>query len=142
MVDVYVIGSLRNPVLPAVSTALRSAGFAAFDDWYAAGPHADDCWRDYEKERGHSYAEALLGHAASQVFGFDRYHLKRCAAAVLVLPAGRSAHLELGWILGQNKPGFILLEKGVERWDVMYKFATGVYDDMSDLVVGMQKVLQ
>jgi hypothetical protein len=58
------------------------------------------------------------------------------------MPAGRSAHLELGWILGKDKPGFVLVEKGVERWDVMYKFATGVYDNTSDLVVGMQKVLQ
>ena len=38
----YVIGSLRNPAVPQVAKRLREAGFLVFDDWYAAGPEADD----------------------------------------------------------------------------------------------------
>lgn len=126
---VYVIGSLRNPRVPAIAAALREAGYDAFDDWYAAGPEADDIWQHYERERGRVYAEGLAGWHAGHVYDFDRHHLTRCDAGVLVLPAGKSAHIELGFVVGQGKPGYILMESGEpDRWDVMYKFATVVYD--------------
>lgn len=120
---IYLIGSLRNPKVPEVANALRKEGYEVFDDWYAAGPEADDKWRDYEKGRGHSYKEALDGYAARHVFEYDHFHLNRALAGALILPAGKSGHLELGYLIGQGKPGFILVDDP-ERWDVMYKFAT------------------
>lgn len=134
MARIYVIGSLRNPGIPQVSAALRKAGHYVFDDWHAAGPEADDCWKAYEQARGRSYIEALSGHAAQHVFDFDKRHLDDCDTAVLVYPAGKSAHLELGYMLGKGKRGFILLEDGNDRWDVMTKFATGVVATLEDLV--------
>ena len=56
------------------------------------------------------------------------------AVAVLVLPAGRSAHLELGWMLGRGKPGYILLDGKDDRYDVMYQFATGVVTSLIGLI--------
>jgi len=53
---------------------------------------------------------------------------------VLVLPAGKSGHLELGYMIGQGKPGYILLDGEPERFDVMYNFATGVFTNLSDLL--------
>lgn len=131
---IYLIGSLRNPQIPTIAEQLRSAGHDVFDDWYAAGPNADDCWRDYEKARGHTLPEALQGHAAQNVFNFDRRHLERADAVVLAMPAGKSAFLELGWSLGRGKKGFILLDADPERYDVMFQFATGVYDNLEDLI--------
>jgi hypothetical protein len=55
-------------------------------------------------------------------------------AAVLLAPAGRSAHLELGWMLGQGKRGYVLLDGEPERYDVMLRFATGVYLDIDALI--------
>jgi hypothetical protein len=138
MPSLYLIGSLRNPGLPEIAKKLRSAGYDVFDDWFAAGPHADDCWRDYEKNRGHSYADALKGYVARHVFEFDLTHLKDKDGAVLAMPAGKSAHLELGWVLGQGKPGFILLDSP-DRWDVMLQLATGVYSTVDDLVAGLAR---
>lgn len=129
---IYLIGSLRNPEVPKIANLLRAEGHEVFDDWYAAGPTADDCWRDYEKDRGHCYMEALGGHAARNVFRFDKTHLDRCKAAVLVLPAGKSGHLELGYVIGTGRPAYILLDEP-ERWDVMYQFATGVFEKVEDL---------
>src|SRR5438034_1270844 len=125
---VYLIGSLRNPEVPKIASRLREAGLEVFDEWYAAGPTADDCWRDYEKARGNSYLEGLSGLAAKHVYSFDLRHLDRSEAALLVLPAGKSGHLELGFAIGKGKPGYILLEPGVDRWDVMYQFATGLFE--------------
>lgn len=130
---VYVIGSLRNPRVPEVAEKLRSHGFEVFDDWYAAGPDADDTWRDYEKARGHDFISALEGEAAGHVFNFDLLHLRDCDAAVLVLPAGKSGHLELGYVLGMGKAGYILLDEDPNRFDVMYKFADRVTTNLGDI---------
>lgn len=131
---IYLIGSLRNPTIPLIAGRLRYAGHEVFDDWYAAGPNADDTWRDYEIGRGHSFTEALSGYAAKHVFSFDQEHLNRAHAGVLVMPAGKSGHLELGYLIGQGKPGYILLDNQPERFDVMYRFAKGVTDDLETLV--------
>lgn len=128
----YLIGSLRNPEVPAVAAELRKLDIDVFDDWYAAGPTADDCWRDYERARGRTYLQALKGAAAYNVFSFDHMHLSRSDAALLVLPAGKSAHLELGWMLGRGKTGYVLLDDP-ERWDVMYQFATKVFASREEM---------
>ena len=95
MSKIYVIGSLRNPEIPEIANKLRSVGHEVFDDWYAAGPEADDYWHSYELKKGKNYKEALEGYAARNVFNFDKTHLDRNEMAVLVLPAGRSGHLEI-----------------------------------------------
>lgn len=138
---VYIAGSLRNPKIPQVGNAIRAAGVDAFDDWYAVGPEADDRWKDYEKGRGRSYADALNGHAAANTFDFDKTHLDQCKAAVMVLPAGRSAHLELGYMAGRKMLTYILLEEEIDRWDVMYLFTDGVFTDIDLLITQLKKDL-
>lgn len=136
---IYLIGSLRNPQVTIVAQQLRAAGFEVFDDWKAASEIADDSWRDYEKARGHNLAEALNGFAATHVFEFDKFHLQRADAVVLAMPAGKSGFLELGWSLGQGKPGYILLDQEPERFDVMFKFADGVFTKVEDLIAVLRK---
>jgi len=138
--SVYLIGSLRNEKIPALGCRLREAGHEVFDDWHGAGPEADDFWQKYEKQRGRSYAEALKGHAAKNTFAFDYRHLSRCEACVLVLPAGKSGHLEFGYMLGTGKKGYVLFEEEPERWDVMYQFAHGVFFDQDDLIASLASV--
>lgn len=130
----YLIGSLRNPEIPKLGMVLRSNGHTVFEDWYSAGENADDYLWAYEQGRGHTYSQALDGYAAQHIFQFDKRHLDECEGAVLLLPAGKSGHLELGYIIGQGKPGFILLDKTPERLDVMYNFATAVCHTQGDLL--------
>lgn len=133
--SIYLIGSLRNENIPTISHDLRLAGHEVFDDWYAAGPEADDYWRDYERGRGHDLRTALKGYAAQHVFEFDKRHLDRCDSAVLALPAGRSGHLELGYAAGRGKDCAILMEGEPDRYDVMYQFANlGVFYRLEDLI--------
>lgn len=128
MKSIYVIGSLRNPAVPKIGNALRKLGLDVFDDWFASGPETDDYWKRYEKGRGHGYGQALKGYMAPHVFEFDKFHLDRTDGAVLVMPCGKSGHLELGYTIGRGKPGFILLPgEPKERWDVMYQFATDIF---------------
>lgn len=131
---VYLIGSLRNPeVIPLANWLEAESDYEVFTSWFAAGPEADDKWKEHETARGRSYKQALQHYAARHVFAFDKEHIERADAVLLVLPAGKSGHLELGWALGQGKPGFILLAD-VDRFDVMYLFATGVADDKNEVL--------
>ena len=130
----YLTGSLRNPQIPSVARQLREAGHQVFDDWFSAGPDADRCWQEYETARGRTYPEALAGLAAEHIFDFDYKNLLAADAVVLVAPAGKSSHLELGYVLGWGKPGHILLEPETERFDVMYRFATGVHLTIDSLL--------
>lgn len=123
---IYLIGSLRNPEIPKVGNLLRADGHTVFDDWHAGGPSADDEWKRYETERGRSYQEALNGWAARHIFEFDKHHLDECEVGVLVLPAGKSAHLELGYLVGSGKTGYILMDDP-DRWDVMMQFGVSVF---------------
>ena len=141
MAKLYLIGSLRNPAVPFVAESIRDLGFDVFDDWFAAGKIADDSWRDYETARSRSYAEALRGYAARHVFDFDMEHLNASDAAVLLLPAGKSGHLELGYILGQGKPGYVLFDAVPERWDVLYQLATDVFFEQEALLGALTALL-
>lgn len=136
--SIYLIGSLRQPdKVQAVAKAFRRQGWDVFDDWLAAGPEADDYWQKYSNNKGQGVREALADHAAQHVFQYDKKHLDRCAYSMLVLPAGKSGHLELGYFLGCGKPGFILLDGEPERFDVMYNFATGIFTTLDDALEGI-----
>lgn len=138
-INLYVIGRLKNPEIQSVSEVLRGQGYDVMDDWYAAGPDADDCWQKYEGVRGRSYAEALKGRAAQNVFLFDKSHLDLSDAAVLVLPAGKSAHLEMGYMRGCEKPVFILIAGDVGRYEVMPNFASAVCQNQQELLEALEK---
>lgn len=135
--QIYLIGSLRNEQVPIIGNQLRAKGFNVFDDWHAAGPEADDHWKAYEKERGRTYVEALEGAAAKNVFAFDKRNLDASDAAILILPAGKSGHLELGYMAGKGKRTFILMDDKEDRWDVMYQFADDVCHSVTDLITSL-----
>lgn len=136
---IYLVGSLRNARIPKIGIQLRKAGFDVYDDWFSPGPEADDRWKEHQMAKGLAYIEALRGPAAVQTYYWDKVWLDRADGAVLVYPAGRSAHLELGYIRGLGKPGWILLDGDQERWDVMTLFATGVHMTMARLVKDMKE---
>lgn len=123
-----------------IGQELRSHGFDVFDDWYSAGHEADDALRDYERFRGKPYNEVLKSWAVQHVFQFDKYHLDRADAAVMLMPAGKSGHIELGYMIGTGRPGYILFEEEPERVECMQAFATGVYFSVPTLIQAMEGV--
>lgn len=141
MKSLYLMGALKNPKIPVIGNELRKMGFDVFDDWFSPGPEADDFWRKYEKVKGTSYKEALDGWAAKHIFEFDKSHLDRCDMAVLAMPAGKSCHLELGYMIGCGKPCWVLFDNEPDRWDIMYRFANGVFFDIDELKEELKKYL-
>jgi len=98
---IYLIGSLRNTRIPDIANALASdpqlGEHEVFADWFSPGPEADGFWKAYEERRGRNFLEAIKGPHAKHVFDYDKKWLDWAEVAVLALPAGRSAHLELGY---------------------------------------------
>lgn len=132
---IYLVGSLRNPEIPHIARQLREVGHEVFDEWHSAGPHADDHLRDYAKARGLNHKEALETYAARNIFHFDKRHIERADVVVLVMKAGLSGGIELGWALGQGKPGYVLYDgQDPERLDVMLQFATGIVYSVTELI--------
>ncbi len=130
---IYIVGSLRNKAIPRFANELESLGFEVFADWYAAGPDADDYLRDYAKERGWNYKQTLQSAVARNIFAFDKDHIDQSDIVIMLMPAGRSGHLEIGYSRGKGKLTFILFDAEPERVDIMYQFADELFFSKADL---------
>jgi len=60
-------------------------------------------------------------------------------ADVLVLPSGRSAHLEAGWFVGQGK-GLVILLNGATKPELMYKMADKICLNLEEAVKVLRKM--
>ena len=140
MKTIYLIGALKNWKVITLAKELRTLGFEVFDDWISPGPEADNYWRKFEKLRGSTYKQALNNYAAKHIFEFDKFHLDRCDIGILLMPAGKSGHLELGYLIGQGKRGYILFDKEPKKWDIMYKFCNDVFFNIQDLIKELKKI--
>lgn len=122
---VYVASSWRNPLYPGVIATLRAAGIEHYD---FRNPHGGTgfSWDQVggtpfsRAEKVSTYLEMIDHPRAIEGFTADMDALKAADTVVLVLPCGKSAHLELGWAVGAGKRTAILLEEPVEP-DLMYR---------------------
>jgi hypothetical protein len=104
---IYVASSWRNTQQPEVVRALRTDGHLVYD--FRNPREGNDGFRwleidpDWEKWTPEQYRAALDHPVAKRGFASDFDAMKWADTFVLVLPCGRSAHLELGWACGQGK---------------------------------------
>jgi hypothetical protein len=66
-----------------------------------------------------SFLAGLQHPIARAGFEKDMGALRWCQACVLVLPCGRSAHLEIGWAAGAGKRTIVMLDQFSEP-ELMY----------------------
>lgn len=141
---VYVASSWRNDLQPAVVAALRSAGIDCYDFKHPAPGDDGFSWKDVGGPAGlvggargrvdlATYLAMLAHPRAVEGFGNDFDAMERADTFVLVLPCGRSAHLELGWAVGAGKRTAILLENPAEP-ELMYKMVDYLAPTMHDLL--------
>lgn len=134
---IYVASSWRNPYYEVVVKRLRQEGFPVYD--FRNPPHGGNGfhWTDVDKNAPNwtfkEYEEGLCHPLAERQFAADLEALQQADTCVLVLPCGRSAHTEAGWMAGAGKRVIAYIPKMVEP-ELMYKLFDSVVGNLNDLV--------
>lgn len=103
------------------------SGYAACTTGFASPKKGSD-WEAVDE-----YLTMIEHPRAIEGFEADFAAMNRADTFVLVLPCGKSAHLELGWAIGAGKRTAILLEDPVEP-ELMYRMAGHLAPSLLDLL--------
>lgn len=124
---IYLASSWRNPDQPAMVQALRAEGHEVYDfrnppngtgfGWTQLGKGDPADWSLSD------FRNALGVDRAQEGFKSDFSAMQWADAIVLLLPCGRSAHLELGWAAGAGKLSVVVLSERQFEPELMYLMA-------------------
>ena len=133
---VYVATSWKNVHQPEVVRFLRSAGHEVYDFRHPAIGNDGFQWSSIDENwhtwNARNYLLALNHVLADEGFGLDMSALYWCEACVLVLPCGRSAHLEAGWAAGAGKK-LVIYIPDYDTPELMYKMAHSIVTTPDDM---------
>ncbi len=144
---IYVASSWRNQLQHEVVNALRKVGHEVYD--FKSPKPGDDGfrWSDVGLERRpdgsctpQQLKEALAHPRAVEGFASDSGAMKWADACVLVLPCGRSAHLEAGWMAGAGRltlvyaPSSIVVEP-----ELMYGLTGGLCVSFDEVIARLRE---
>lgn len=123
---IYVASSWRNPYHQSLVDDLRKVGHEVYD--FRNPTHADasfnwaDVIDDFRGSSGVNLLGALTSPIPQKAYTFDKVALDWADTCILLLPCGRSAHLEAGYMIGSGKPTLIVMQ-GDEEPELMYLLA-------------------
>ena len=92
--------------------------------------NVDGLW---EKWSNDDYINALNHPVAERGFKNDFDAMAWADVCILLLPCGRSAHSEAGWMQGAGKPTYVILTEKQEP-ELMYKLFAGIFTKIEDLI--------
>ena len=133
MAKIYVASSWRNMFQQDVVEFLRENGHEVYD--FRNPPHGKGgfAWSDIDSEWKEwsvdEYVEALKHPIAAHGFNSDFEGMIWADFCVMVLPCGRSANSEAGWMKGKGKRVFVYQPIPQEP-ELMYKLYDGISDSM------------
>lgn len=134
---IYVASSWRNKYYPEVIKRLRQEGFPVYD--FRNPPHGGSGfhWTDVDENAPNwtfkEYEKGLSHPLAELQFEADLAALQQADTCVLVLPCGRSAHTEAGWMAGAGKRVIVYIPEMVEP-ELMYKLFDKVVSNLDELI--------
>lgn len=137
-ISIYVASSWRNEYQQDVVEQLRRETRCAVYDFRNpeegnAGFHWSEVDVDWQQWDVAQFARGLEHPVAEKGYQLDMLALHRAEIVVLLLPSGRSAHLEAGWAAGRGKTVYVLSPEPMEP-ELMYKMARGVFASVTELV--------
>ncbi len=131
---IYVASSWRNEIQLLIVGWLRSVGHTVYD---FRNPNESDrgfSWADIDPEwqswTPAECVEALCHPIAVKGFVNDKNALDWADCGVLVMPCGRSAHLEAGYLAGQGKVVHVILSDAEP--ELMYKLCAVIHPSVAD----------
>lgn len=131
MIRIYVAGSFKNADrIRLIGEALRLCGY----DVYVFCDEDEPTYRLGQELRQQDLMtltpQAILTNKTLMTIGSLNYmKLLQCDALVLVLPCGRSAHLEAGWMCGQQRPVYVIGPMVPGEFDAMYIMVNGIFNE-------------
>lgn len=141
---IYVASSWRNQYQPTIVGVLRAEGHEVYDFRHPAprddGFHwseIDPAWQDWTTS---AYVQALDHPVAVHGFTSDFEAMKWADTIVLLLPCGRSAHLELGWAAGGGKDTAILLRQADFEPELMYRMVDHLAVSLTSLLDWLEEL--
>lgn len=128
---IYVATSWKNVHYGSVVTFLRGAGHDVYDFRHEGfgWRQVDDGWQSWDV---HRYLKALQHPTSAAGFKRDMDALRACDACVVVLPSGRSAHLEAGWAAGAGKRLIVYIPE-YDTPELMYLAADAIVTTLDDV---------
>jgi len=135
--NVYVASSWRNRYQPEVVQQLRGLDLEVYD--FRNPRPGDDGFRwseidpDWQNWTPEQYVAALSHPIAEAGFKSDMDALRCADATLLVLPSGRSAHLELGYAVGAGQRTAIYIPERQEP-ELMAKMVDDLLISVDDLM--------
>ena len=137
MIKVYVASSWRNKYYPEVVKQLKSHGFDVYDFRNPPDGKGGFFWKDidsnWENWSTRDYIDQLHHPWAEYGFKRDIDAMKDADVCGLVLPCGRSAHSEAGWMAGAGKRVIAYIPEKQEP-ELMYKMFDYVTDNLEQLI--------
>lgn len=137
---IYVASSWRNPIQQEIVRVLREAGHEVYDFRNPAPGNRGFAWSEVNQDwlnwtPEQFIADLYSGHpAVERGFAFDKAALDWSDTCVLVLPCGRSAHLEAGYAVGQGKLTLFYLHPDKFEPELMYLLGQGCVTDHAALL--------
>ncbi len=137
MARIYVASSWRNIYQQDVVRALREAGHEVYD--FKNPPHGnggfkwaliDPSWEEWSTRE---YITNLKHPVSESGFKSDLDAMEWAEVCVLVLPCGRSAHAEAGWMQGSGRRTIVYIPEKQEP-ELMYKLFEIVTDDINMII--------
>lgn len=137
---IYVASSWRNEFYPTVVKALLEAGHEVYD--FRNPPNGtgfswseiDDNWQEWTPNQ---YIEYLDHPIAERGFQSDFQAMQWADTCVMVLPCGRSANTEAGWMKGAGKSVFVFQPIRQEP-ELMYKIYDQVVSSLEILLAYLE----
>ena len=140
---IYVASSWRNQIQPDVITKLKCAGYDVYDfrnptdgDNGFHWSEIDVYWQEWDVEH---YRANLHHPIAKKGFKKDFDAMKWADVGVMVMPCGRSAHLEAGYFVGAEKPLIIFIPEKNEP-ELMYSMADYICKDLNELMNALKSL--
>lgn len=137
---IYLASSWRNAYQPAMVERLREhhdvydfRNPIAGDDGFSWKQCTDTNPSTWTPE---NYIDIVTKHPiARRGFNMDLGGMEWADTCVLLLPSGRSAHLEAGYMIGRGKKTYVLLKPEAFEPELMYLLANGIFASDGEMLL-------
>ena len=151
MSRIYISSSWKNQEQPFLVEELRKRGHKVYDFRHPCGRDDNNVWIPVSNSLGlsfyyennclnrESFRKMLTDKNAINRFNEHFKAMQDADTCILLLPCGRSSHVEAGFMNGQGKRVFVMDTSNVATPELMYLMFDDYFHDYDDLFRAVEK---